>query len=99
MEMLAFKSVFSSAKPIFSIKGGMGHSMAATGLIETILTTRAFDEGWVPPTARLAQVDEAAAGWVSSKAVGVDSEFALKTNAGFGGVNAALVVRKPEVIS
>jgi len=62
MEMLAFKSVFSEPRPIFSIKGGMGHSMAATGLIETILTTRAFDEGWVPPTARLAQVDEAAAG-------------------------------------
>lgn len=97
MEMLAFKSVFSTRRPIFSIKGGMGHSMGATGLIETALVTRAFDEDTVPPTVRMAEADENAEGWVSAKAVGVTCEFALKTNSGFGGVNAALVLKKAEV--
>jgi len=86
MEMLAFKLGFSTPRPIF-----------ATGLVETALVARAFNENLVPPTVRLEQADANAAGWVSASAVGVDCEFALKTNAGFGGVNAALVLRKPEV--
>ena len=92
MEMLAFQSVFSSFHPLFSVKGGMGHTMGAAGLIETILTLKCFQEGCVLPTVRLQDPDELAAGWVSADALPTAARSALSTNAGFGGVNAALVL-------
>lgn len=97
MELLAFKRIFSTPRPTGSVKGGIGHSMGAAGLIEALLALKSLEEGLVPPTVGLREVDEAAAGWVSDQAVPVDGEFALTTNSGFGGVNAALVLRRPEV--
>jgi 3-oxoacyl-[acyl-carrier-protein] synthase II len=96
MEMLAFQQVFSSTRPTWSIKGGIGHSMGATGLLETLLVLKSFEEGFVPPTVGLREPDAESAGWVSPGSVAVSGDYALSTNAGFGGVNAALVLRKPE---
>ncbi len=92
MELLAFQSLFSSPRPLFSVKGGTGHTMGAAGLIETILTFQCLHEHCVLPTVRLQQPDEQAKGWVSAEAVPMAARTALSTNAGFGGVNAALVL-------
>jgi 3-oxoacyl-[acyl-carrier-protein] synthase II len=96
MELLAFQSVFSSPRPLFSVKGGMGHTMGAAGLIETVLTLKCIQEQCVLPTIRLQQPDELAAGRVSAEAVPTTARIALSTNAGFGGVNAALVLAVAE---
>jgi 3-oxoacyl-[acyl-carrier-protein] synthase II len=96
MELLAFQSVFSSPRPLFSVKGGMGHTMGAAGLIETVLTFKCLQEHCVLPTIRLQQPDELAAGRVSAEAVPTTARIALSTNAGFGGVNAALVLTVAE---
>lgn len=92
MELLAFRSIFSSLRPLFSVKGGTGHTMGAAGLIETILTFRCLQEGCVLPTVNLRQPDELAVGQVSAESVPTSARVALSTNAGFGGVNAALVL-------
>ncbi len=96
MELLAFQSVFSSPRPLFSVKGGMGHTMGSAGLIETVLTFKCLQERCVLPTVRLQQPDELAAGQVSAQAVPTIARIALSTNAGFGGVNAALVLTAAE---
>lgn len=94
MEMQAFRAVFNDRpKPVYSIKGGIGHTMGAAGLVEMAIAQRARHEKFVPPTVGLQEADDAALGWVSnlSRPIGADS-FCLMTNAGFSGVNTALIL-------
>jgi 3-oxoacyl-(acyl-carrier-protein) synthase len=95
MEMKALKRVFDGPRPLFSLKGGMGHSMGATGLIEVLIAARCLREGVVLPSVRLNRADEESSGWVLSAPQACDATMALSTNAGFGGVNASLVLRAP----
>lgn len=94
MEMKALRLAFGDTpKPVYSVKGGMGHSMGAAGLVEALLAGRSLYEASVPPTVGLISVDEEARGWVSDKAQAVDGKGkTLTTNSGFGGINAALVL-------
>lgn len=94
MEMRAFHAVFNgAARPVYSIKGGIGHTMGAAGLVETIIAMKALQEGSAPPTVNLRTPDADAAGWVSDKHQPVRGQArALVTNAGFSGVNTALVL-------
>ena len=94
MEMKAFHAVFKNAQlPVYSIKGGIGHTMGAAGLIETLIAMRALREKSAPPTMNLIEPEEHAAGWVSTNSRPIKPNgLALVTNAGFSGVNTALVL-------
>lgn len=94
MEMRAFRSAFKGAKrPVYSIKGGIGHTMGAAGLVEMIIALRALKERIVPPTVNLTEPDDDARGWVSGGQQAIQAgALALVTNAGFSGVNTALVL-------
>jgi 3-oxoacyl-[acyl-carrier-protein] synthase II len=94
MEMQAFRLVFKDrAVPVYSIKGGIGHTMGAAGLVEMTIAQRAQQAHTVPPTVNLKEADDAAIGWVldRSRTIG-PNPIALVTNAGFSGVNTALVL-------
>lgn len=94
MEMRAFHTVFKDRKlPVYSIKGALGHTMGAAGLIETTIAQRAQRELTVPPTVNLGEPDDDAIGSVSNQlqAIGPGS-VALVTNVGFSGVNTALIL-------
>jgi 3-oxoacyl-(acyl-carrier-protein) synthase len=93
MEMTAFREKFSAPRPVFSVKGGVGHTLAAAGLVQILVAGRAISRGQAPPTMGLAKVDESAAGWARGEAVDLGpSCLALSTNSGFGGVNTAVLV-------
>lgn len=93
MEIRAFNAVFREKKPAYSIKGGIGHTMGAAGLIELIIAMKALREGKVPPTVNLKEADSDAEGWVSTCSCPLQGNtVALMTNAGFGGINSALVL-------
>lgn len=94
MEMRAFHAVFRDGeRPLYSIKGGIGHTMGAAGLVETIIAMKALREKAAPPTVNLNETDDDAAGWVSDRSRSLENNtMALVTNAGFSGVNTALVV-------
>ena len=99
MEMAAFRSIFS-ARPVFSVKGALGHTLGAAGLVEILICLRALSEGVVPPTVGLRQPDDCASGWVSECPTPLAHEgvrAALTTNSGFGGINAALVLTVDQV--
>lgn len=94
MEIRAFRAVFKNEKiPVYSLKGGIGHTIGAAGLVETIIALRALKERKVPPTVNLEEVDNDAMGWayLGQHPAG-EIKKALVTNAGFGGINAALVL-------
>ena len=94
MEMSAFRQVFSSPRPTYSVKGGIGHTMGAAGLAEAVLALKTFETGLVPPTVGMKAPADNAAGWAAPESVPLEATHILSTNAGFGGVNASLVLRK-----
>ncbi len=94
MELKAFNAVFGKRKkPVYSVKGGTGHTMGAAGLVELIIALKALKEKTVPRTVNLQTPDDDARGWASRRqrktAV---KNGALLTSAGFSGINAALVL-------
>lgn len=94
MEMHAFRSIFTKRNiPVYSIKGGIGHTMGTAGLIELAIAQRAQHASVVPPTVNLREADDAALGWVANRPRPVAAKsLCLMTNAGFSGVNTALVL-------
>ncbi|AGL15835.1 beta-ketoacyl synthase [Actinoplanes sp. N902-109] len=76
-----------------STKGVTGHMFGAAGAVETALTVLAVQHGVVPPTANLDEVDPAVRVRVAAKPEAMRIGLALNVSLGFGGQNAAVVVR------
>lgn len=96
MEMAAFRSSVPRPVPVFSVKGGVGHTLGAAGLVQILVTQRAMGLGMAPPTVGLDVPDETAAGWTSNRPAPLPpratGRLALSTNSGFGGINAAILL-------
>lgn len=94
MELTAFQAVFGArAIPVQSVKGAIGHTLGAAGGIEVALGLKALNCRVIPPTVGFREPEQGAAGRVSALPLPVTGPFLLTTNSGFGGVNAALVLR------
>ena len=94
MEINAFKDVFDKVVPAYSIKGGIGHTLGAAGLIETILAVKNLETGIIPPTVGFSEAsDDSCEGWISTEKRVIINNYILKVNAGFGGINAALILK------
>jgi 3-oxoacyl-(acyl-carrier-protein) synthase len=94
MELLAFNHVLkSSRKPLFSVKGGMGHTLGAAGLVEMLLTLEFLKRGHIPGTVGLSAIPPEAEGWLSCAPQEIPRDGVMvTTNSGFGGVNVALLL-------
>ena len=96
MEIKAFESVFGSKTvPAYSIKGGTGHTLATAGLLETLISLKSMEEKIVPPTLNFSiPDDDCSADWISPQKRHLsNNKYALKVNSGFGGINAALILK------
>jgi len=95
MELTAFHQVFGGRKvPVFSVKGSIGHTMGAAGGIEVALGMKALSVQIVPPTAGFLNPEEGAEGLVSPDPADISGDYLLSTNSGFGGINAAIILKK-----
>ncbi|MFO7752213.1 MAG: beta-ketoacyl synthase N-terminal-like domain-containing protein [Desulfobacteraceae bacterium] len=92
MEVKAYKSVFETPCPLFSLKGAVGHTMGNAGLLQICAAVEAMKSSTLPPSTGLSNADKEAAGWVTERLIHMDSKNALIVNAGFGGINGALVL-------
>jgi 3-oxoacyl-[acyl-carrier-protein] synthase I len=94
-EASAIRSVFgSSIPPVTAFKWAFGHLLAASGIIEAVLAIEALRARTVPGIANLQQVDPLCADLpVSASAQAPRSDIALVVARGFGGTNAALLLR------
>jgi 3-oxoacyl-[acyl-carrier-protein] synthase II len=95
MEMRGFNEIFQgSPLPVYSIKGAVGHTMGTAGLLEILIAERALAERLVPPTVNLQVPDDDAFGKVDAMPQSVAAgKVAMVTNAGFSGINSAVVLR------
>ena len=92
-EIKAMRAVFNPVPPFCSMKGTLGHTLAASGTLEAVLAVRALNENKVPPTAGFEQQDEAV-GAEPSPGESKTLKHILKNSFGFGGNNAAVVISK-----
>ena len=94
-EAAAIRRVFGPAPPpVTAFKWAFGHLIAASGPVETVLTLMALRRGTVPGVATLRRLDPACAELpVSARPQTPRSDVGLVLSRGFGGINAALLVR------
>jgi 3-oxoacyl-[acyl-carrier-protein] synthase II len=77
---------------VSSIKGAVGHLMAAAGAIEAASVVLALDEGWLPGTANFAVRDpECDLDIIGPLPRSQQAHVALSNSFGFGGQNVTLV--------
>ena len=98
IETRAIKNVFGNHAEklaVSSTKSMTGHLLGAAGGIESIFTVKALQEGILPPTINYETPDpECDLYYVPNKAEKRELNAALSNSFGFGGTNAALVIRK-----
>ncbi len=98
IESLAVERLFADhAKKLAmsSTKSMTGHLLGAAGAVETIFASLAIRDQVAPPTMNLYEPGEGCnLNYVPNQAQEMRIEVALNNNFGFGGTNAALVLKK-----
>jgi 3-oxoacyl-[acyl-carrier-protein] synthase II len=95
MESTAFRAIFGSRRiPLNSIKGAIGHTLGAAGGIEVAVGMRSLAKGTLPPTAGFREPMENCPFSVSPCSQSIDGAYLLSTNSGFGGINAAILLKR-----
>lgn len=80
--------------PLFSLKGNIGHTIGATGVVQAIIASMILKKRRFPPQIGLANPAPNGDGMVSSEVreLPSDAHYLLTLNAGFGGLNNALLL-------
>ncbi len=96
-EASALREVFGPALKDIAVtanKSMTGHMLAASGALEIAAAAMGLHEGVVPPTINLFVPDPECGLDIASELLRRDIRVALSTSFGFGGVNAAVVLRR-----
>ncbi len=97
-ETVAIKRVFGEDAyrlQVSGTKGYYGHALGASGAIEAAICALALANDWLPPTINLATPDAACdLDFIPGAGRGARVEHVLSNSFGFGGINAALVMRR-----
>ncbi|SMD41171.1 beta-ketoacyl-ACP synthase II [Bacillus sp. JKS001846] len=99
-ETMAIKQLFGKQAyqiPVTANKSMLGHMLGAAGGVEAIALAMSLKEGTVPPTINLENLDPLCdLDYVPSVARQVKINIGLSNSFGFGGHNAAIVLKKYE---
>jgi 3-oxoacyl-[acyl-carrier-protein] synthase II len=94
-EAEALRQVFGGRVPVSSLKGGLGHTMGASGAIELAACLMMMRDGVIYPTRNLEQPAEDCSGLnhIRQQTLAEINCF-IKNCFAFGGINAVLVCRR-----
>lgn len=99
-EAKAIGAVFADhAVPVTAFKWSMGHTLCASGLIDTVLACHSMQQKTIPGIANLQQPEATAKGLslaAQSRDWDVSKPYAMLINRGFAGMNACLVMKHCE---
>ena len=99
MEAAAFAALFSGRDvTVSAIKGSLGHTLGAGAALDVAVCALMLERGTVPPVTNLKALDPLAQmPAVLGGPCRLKGDRLLVGSAGFGGINAALVLGRPEV--
>jgi len=96
-EAAAIRQIFGDSVAVSSLKGYIGHTLGASGVIELIASLIMMGRGVIYPTLNLEEPDKNCQGIKHvTKTLKKDIKILLKNCFAFGGINAALVCKKGE---
>ncbi|MFP4476864.1 MAG: beta-ketoacyl synthase N-terminal-like domain-containing protein [Desulfatibacillaceae bacterium] len=96
-EAAALRTVLGDNQPpASSLKGMLGHSLAAAGAVEAVASTLCIREGMIPGNTGCPEPDPAMGLTVAPQPVDVPLLAVLSNSFGFGGNNAAAVFTSPD---
>ncbi len=93
-EAQAIKQVFGKNTPVSSIKGHIGHSLGAAGVLESIVAIESFKRQELVPTLNLNTPDPACDIELVQQVESTEVNMILKNNFALGGVNTSLLFRR-----
>ena len=97
METLALKKLLgvrAPKVPVVATKSMIGHLIAAAGAVEAVAAIACMEAGWLHPTINLDEPDPACdLDYVPKQARRQEQRYVLSNSFGFGGQNAALLLR------
>jgi 3-oxoacyl-[acyl-carrier-protein] synthase II len=100
IESQAIAATFGSDIAVSSLKGHIGHGLAAAGAIEAAVTALVVDEGCIPPTVGLEEIDPRCNVVRHVRSAEHRPVGAAISNAfGFGGTDVVLAFRRRDVIA
>jgi 3-oxoacyl-[acyl-carrier-protein] synthase II len=81
--------------PVCASKSYFGHTLGASGALESVATLLSLEAGMLPPNLNLERPDpECGIHLVGEKGLAINAELAMKTSFGFGGGNGVLIFRR-----
>jgi 3-oxoacyl-[acyl-carrier-protein] synthase II len=83
--------------PVSSVKGSIGHTLAAAGAVEAVITALAVARGKIPPTAGLSEPDPKCPLVHVTEALDRPVRAAISSSFGFGGMDTVLVLGAPDL--
>ena len=94
MEAKAIRRSGLSDVPLSALKGYYGHTMGAAGVLETILTMRATDDGIVLPSKGFTELGVSEKVCIAGESRKTEKTAFLKLISGFGGCNVAALYER-----
>ncbi len=99
-ETRAIKTVFGDHAPklqVSSTKAYYGHALGASGAMETAICAMALEREWLPPTLNLEDPDDGCdLDYIPGVGRSSRVDYILNNSFGFGGINAALVLKRAD---
>ena len=94
MEAIAFQRLGLQEVPVHSLKGYYGHTLGASGLLETVIALQAMGKGILLPTYGFEQLGVSQPINIIRQLSFSNISRLLKTASGFGGSNAAMLLER-----
>lgn len=94
MEAIAFNRLGMSKIPVNSLKGYLGHTLGASGLLETIVGMHSLHQNTLFASKGFQELGVSKPINVIEKTTSKRLDIFLKTASGFGGCNTAVVLKK-----
>jgi 3-oxoacyl-[acyl-carrier-protein] synthase II len=94
-ESWATADVFQRPVPASTLKGYIGHTLGACGVIEAWIAINMMKEKWFCPNLNLEELDPACGplDYITGNGREIDGEYIMSNNFAFGGINTSLIFR------
>lgn len=96
MEVIAFNRLGLENTPVNSLKGYFGHTLGASGLLETIVGMHSLKRNMLYPSPGYEKCGVSQPIRVITETTPKEMRTFLKTASGFGGCNTAVIFQKPD---